>query len=439
MAVYINLRWLVLAGLALFLVAIVSTYPWVLSFFPAADLAGLVTAGLVANAAYTAWQRRRSRLRELAVVQLLLDAAALTWLVYLTGGIESPLTFGYGMIILSAGILLGRRQSYVAALFSFGAFLVPLVLEGAGVIPSIHSADLFRHFGPNRRAVGQLVAGALLNLFLVGGFAGLSAYLVGAFDERQRRLLQVEQDRERLHRDFAQKVVRAQEEERSRIARQLHDQTGQLLSVLIMRLEMWEKRLNKVAGSQGEAGSASREQEQVTLLRQLAEQTLDGIHQIGFDLRPSLLDDLGLAAAIRAFCEASAAPVGVQSSVTQSPDWPRLPTETETAIYRIVQEAVLNVIRHAQASRLWVDLARARDDPAALRVEVIDNGCGFDLSRVWPARRAGTAALGLLGMEERARLLGGGLQVASSPGNGCRITVTFPAPRDLPGEDDGDE
>ncbi|MBE3576678.1 MAG: sensor histidine kinase [Limnochordales bacterium] len=421
-AVYTNLRWFVLGALALLVLAVVTTYPWIIGFYPAFLLTVLVALGLIANTIWLLWFRRGVRLQELAVLEIFLDTAGLTGLVYLTGGRESPLLFGYGMIILAAGALLGRRLSYLSALFSFIFLLLMLFLEAAGVLPGFHVADIWRHFGPDRRSPGQVAGAVALVLVLTGGFAVLSAYLSGLAEERQRRLLEAERHRDELHRRLLHQVVASQEEERERIARELHDETGQLLSAFIMRLDLLQGRIKeKVAGELG--GELC---ESLARLRELADRALQGVHRLGFDLRPALLDDLGLVAASASFVRAACRETGVEPSVTADPAWPRLPRETETELYRVLQEAVRNVIRHARATRVWLRFQR---EGQQLRMEVIDNGRGFDTETVWRTRRQNTQALGILGMEERVGLIGGTLIIDSHPGSGCRVTVVLPYDR----------
>lgn len=418
-AVYTNLRWFILGGLALLVLAVVTTYPWIIGFYPALVLATLVVLGLAANLLYLFWLRRGERLKELAAIEVFLDVTGLTGLVYLTGGRESPLLFGYGMIILTAGILLGRRHSFLAALFSFALLVFILILEATGVVPSFHVTDLWRHFGPDRQSPGQVAGAVVLVLVLTGGFAILAAYLTGLAEERQLRLLEAERRRDELHRRLLHQVVASQEEERERIARELHDETGQLLSAFMMRLDVLQGRIKeRVAGDVG-----NDLLESLGRLRELADRTLQGVHRLGFDLRPALLDDLGLVAASASFARAACRETGVEPYVSADPDWPRLPRDMETELYRVVQEAIRNVIRHARATRVWLRFHR---EGRQLRLEVIDNGRGFETDAVWRERRQSEKALGLLGMEERVALIGGTLAIDSRPGSGCRVTVVIP-------------
>lgn len=225
-----------------------------------------------------------------------------------------------------------------------------------------------------------------------------------------RQLRERDQARTRL----LNKLITAQEDERKRIARELHDETSQLLSALVLRLE---------------SGSADR----ADVLRDakgLALRTLDEIHRIIYDLRPAILDDLGLVAAIRwsATQQLASRQVAVRCEFNGLEG--RLAPEIETAVFRIVQEAITNIARHARAENV---LIQATAHEGTLTIEIEDDGIGFDVGRTGTAGSEGGAApgetgrgLGLLGMRERVELLGGVLRVDSAPGEGTAVTVRLP-------------
>lgn len=216
-------------------------------------------------------------------------------------------------------------------------------------------------------------------------------------------------------------IVDAREEERRRLARELHDELGQRLSVLKMALVSLGQELH---------GRASQQH----LLGML--ETLDGIvaamRHIAADLRPLMLDDLGLNAAIEWLARESSRRMGLEVSVELDDSDPPADHRTSTALYRMVQEALTNVGRHAHASRVWIALHRQGDE---LLLSVRDNGKGFPLHT--PSRED---AFGLQGMRERAILLGGHMMVDKPPDGGARIRVYLPVP---PGfgspQYDGDE
>jgi signal transduction histidine kinase len=229
---------------------------------------------------------------------------------------------------------------------------------------------------------------------------------------------------ELLRRQLLDRLITVQEEERKRIALELHDQTGQPLTSLIMTLGMLT-----------EADSLSEVQSQAKVLRETAAQVMQEVHDLALELRPSMLDDLGLLAALRQLH------MGFQDRFHIAVDLEalglgdeRLPSEVEIALYRIVQEALTNVARHAHAETVSVLLERRK---ASVRLIVEDDGEGFDVSRVLGARRGYTSSdgkLGLYGMRERAALLGGTLTIESSPGMGTTIFVQVPLEEEEAGD-----
>jgi signal transduction histidine kinase len=215
-------------------------------------------------------------------------------------------------------------------------------------------------------------------------------------------------EREQLRSQLLEKVIAAQEEERKRIARELHDDTGQALTSLMVRL----KRMN-------EACAVPALQPQIEELRQLMAATLDGVHAMSLELRPKALDDLGLDAALQRYVRDWQVHHGVEVDLlVLGLETGRLPPAVETALYRIIQEGLTNVARHAEARRVSVVLER-RDN--LVRVIVEDDGIGFDTRQ--PVARD---RLGLYGMQERAELLSGHLTIESAPGQGTSVFVEVP-------------
>jgi len=227
-----------------------------------------------------------------------------------------------------------------------------------------------------------------------------------AMTEELARTDELRHEREVLRRQLLEKVITTQEDERRRIARELHDSTSQNLTSLIVGLRIMETNCAQCA-------SISK----ATDLRDVASKTLDEVHDLSMRLRPRVLDDLGLAAALERLVSEWQArykiPVDVAIQLNE-----RLPGDVETAIYRIVQETLTNIARHAQAKSASI-LVERRDD--VVRVIVEDDGVGFDISS-----NHGERHLGLLGMRERAELLNGTLVVESSPEHGTSIYIEMP-------------
>ncbi|HET9714107.1 MAG TPA: sensor histidine kinase, partial [Pyrinomonadaceae bacterium] len=204
------------------------------------------------------------------------------------------------------------------------------------------------------------------------------------------------------------RLVKAQEEERCRISRELHDQTGQHLTALLLGL----KTLNNSSGN----GSASLHKG-LLQLQKLTERLVDETHHLAWELRPAALDDLGLETALSNYVEKWSERSSISLDFHSGLDRLRLPMPVETAVFRIVQEALTNVLKHAQANRVSVMLEYRNDE---LLVIVEDNGRGFQPGK----EREG---LGLVGIHERVALVGGKLNIESEPGSGTTLVVRIPA------------
>jgi signal transduction histidine kinase len=228
------------------------------------------------------------------------------------------------------------------------------------------------------------------------------------------RMTQVLRDREARIAELSAHLLRVQEEERKRISRELHDETGQALMVIRLYLGMLESDLSSLTA-----------RAKVFETLEVVDRTILGIRRIIGKLSPLVLQELGLMAAIRKEAKDLDKNHNVETRVAISDEVGRLSAETETALYRIVQEALHNVAKHAQASHVNVSLER-RDDGIHLLVE--DDGVG-----IFPKSNFRGNSFGLAGIKERVGMLGGKVRVASLKGKGTRIEITVPAtnPTDL--------
>lgn len=217
---------------------------------------------------------------------------------------------------------------------------------------------------------------------------------------------------EALTRQLLRRVLTAQEEERARLARELHDEAGQILTAVQLSLD-------RLAKTMGEAGPWAQEQLQRT--RDLVAQAMEDLRRVIGALRPGVLDQLGLIPALRGVAEALLRPQGILLTLETEGITERLPGEVELILFRIAQEAMHNVARHSQATHVWIRLARGEGD---LIMEVRDNGRGFDPKAVMAGGSG--RGLGLAGMRERASLIGGQLEIDSYPGRGTIIRVRIP-------------
>ena len=238
-----------------------------------------------------------------------------------------------------------------------------------------------------------------------------AAYEAAARDNA--RLYAALQRKEQLRGELLGRVISAQEDERKRIARELHDETSQSLTALIVGLDTVHM---------ASAQDIEKANKHLQASKSIAATLLRNIHRLVADLRPSLLDDLGLVPAITWYGEQRLKPLGIVFQLHEEDLKDRLPPSVETALFRIFQEAVTNIIRHAQATEVVVTLAR-RDANVVLIVS--DNGRGFDPKALEPADVHGKG-LGLRGMQERASILGGEFQLETGLGNGTVITITVP-------------
>ena len=213
--------------------------------------------------------------------------------------------------------------------------------------------------------------------------------------------------------ELLRKVITAQEEERRRIARELHDETGQAITALVVGMDT-----AALAPDTDVAGIRERLGE----LRAVAVDALEDVHRLIHDLRPSVLDDLGLVTGLKWYAETRLQPAGIPVRVTVTGEESRLPAEMETALFRIGQEAISNVARHAQATNARVGLDFRN---GTITLEVEDDGVGFDVASVLDSADP-RREWGVLGMRERASLMGGTLQVTSAPANGTRVRASIP-------------
>lgn len=253
--------------------------------------------------------------------------------------------------------------------------------------------------------------------FAVVDYAGKPAVLGAALDVTEKK--REEESRAQLVR----RLVNAREEERRRVSRELHDQIGQHVTALIWGLKWMETQCR----------CQTPAQDRLPLLRDLSEQLARDAHQLAWDLRPPALDDLGLTTALRRYAQEWSTHSGIPLDLhCGNVDENRLPAHLEVTLFRVIQEALTNVLRHAQASRAGVVLERRRHEARAI---VEDDGRGFD-GEAATTGRGSEGRLGLLGMRERVALVGGTLEIESSRDSGTTIFIRIPLPSDGPERQD---
>jgi signal transduction histidine kinase len=233
--------------------------------------------------------------------------------------------------------------------------------------------------------------------------------------QRTQYLLGEVQGAEQRLAELSRRLIAAQEDERQRLARELHDEMGQAMTAL---------KLGLLALSRADA-NASRTQ--VAQCLEIVNDTMSRAREMALALRPSLLDDLGLESAIRWHADRLAPGAGFAVRVVAHGQPAALSAERKTACFRVAQEALTNAAKHAGATRVDIELTQTDE---AFRLTIKDDGRGFDLSE--GARQPTGHGMGLLGMRERVRLLGGEFRITSSPGAGTQVAVSLSMTPDAP-------
>ena len=227
----------------------------------------------------------------------------------------------------------------------------------------------------------------------------------GQLLKRSRRM------QEHLRR-LSHEILFAQELERKRISRELHDEIGQTLTAINVKL----------ATLKMEATVTTKDlKKKISSTQRLVERSMNTVHRFARELRPPLLDDLGLIPALHAHMKAFTRRTGVRVRFTTFAAVEKLNSDSRTVLYRVAQEAFTNITKHASASLVNVKIHRVKD---SVRMEIHDNGKSFNVNRVLTARRI--AGLGLLGMRERVEMVGGSFDVESEPGKGTTIRAQIP-------------
>lgn len=387
-----------------------------------------------------------------AFLLLWMVSTGLTWLVYRperlvminAADVLARYTLGItGSVIAAWAIWLEQRNFRERGMARFGRMLlgaaVALLLYGVigqvfvqpgFVFPSnVLNSQLFLNvFGFPIQLLRAILA-VLMAFFII---RALNAFeienrqrLADAVEQRaaaQQEALRVQQqariETEQLNRQLQSllhRVVSAQEAERQRIARELHDGTGQTLTALGLGLAAAADRLDS---------DPAAVRRQLADMKQMNAQVLQEVHNVISDLRPSILDNLGLVPALRGHISAFESRTGIQAQLIVHGKTTRLKPEVETTVFRIVQESLTNVMRHAAARSVLVEITF---NEAGIKLAIEDDGQGFDVARAL-AGEDGRAAWGLLGIHERASLVGGTAELLSTPGQGTMVRVLIPNP-----------
>ena len=347
---------------------------------------------------------------------------------YLCLPIFYRITLGNSLIIILGaigGTLLTRHLAGRAAdlwlIILFASIGITLIVLINGWI--IRTA--LRPLHELRAAVDQLQAGQVsIDAHLLQGTDPDIQQLALSLDAMVKQL----EERNLKLRALSKRAINAQEEERKRIARSLHDDTSQALSMLIINLERLENRLpDRYAPLRDLWPRAEQEgvvdlQAELSSARQLAMNTLKELRKVIYGLRPTMLDDLGLLPAIRWYARSHLEGAGVRVEFQTPDEILPLSSELKTTLFRIAQEAINNIARHAQAQSAVIRLSQ---NGQKIYLQVEDDGQGFDVAQT-SGQALRLQRLGLLGIQERAELVGGEVTVASRPGQGTRLQISVP-------------
>ncbi|MFO7938022.1 MAG: histidine kinase [Kiritimatiellia bacterium] len=241
-------------------------------------------------------------------------------------------------------------------------------------------------------------------------------------EQQTNILLEQSQLMQQQLRSLSRKVWIAQEEERKKISRELHDVIAQLLTGINVRLTSLKKdtTLN--------TKNFSRE---ISNAQRLVEKSVDIVHNFACELRPAMLDDLGLIPTLHSHLTKFTEESGVRATLTAFKEVEKLSNTKRTVIYRVVQEALTNVERHAEANQVDVCI---RKHPSSVGVIIKDDGKAFDVTKIWKSSK--TQRLGLLGMRERVEMVRGKFQIKSTPGQGTSILIDIPLKNSRPESND---
>lgn len=327
--------------------------------------------------------------------------------------IYKQIVIGNAIIIVVGaigGTLITRQLTDMAAdvglifLFASVGTLLVIIINGwiirAALRPLRDLSKVAEKLGSNREGVESLLSsGTDPDIHQLA--KGLNS-LLQQLDEHNRQL-----------KALSKQAIRAQEEERKRIARSLHDDTGQALTSLIINLKRIE---NQIPTQEVEL------RENIEAIIELAKNTLGELRQIIYGLRPAMLDDLGLIPAIRWYARSNLEGAGVRVEVISNSEIDPLTPELKIALYRIAQEAINNIIKHSQAKSATITLDQIN---GVVHLCIEDDGLGFDVKNT-TMQAIHNQKWGIVGIEERVNLFGGEVQIDSRPQQGTRLEISMP-------------
>ncbi|MHB1125696.1 MAG: sensor histidine kinase [Bacillota bacterium] len=352
---------------------------------------------------------RRQWIAKLAYAQVGVDLLAISIVYQITGGVDSPFDWLYLYVIIAAGLVGGLRFSLVASIVNLISSAFVLWAQYYFYLPHYHVGILATHSLSGFHDVKLIISKIIFNAVMFICLGLISGYVANLAEHRRQKLAEAYRFLKHHNEKVLEAVTVTQENERKRIARELHDQTGQTLTVLITSLQVMESN----------EASPKETPVQLASLRALAENLLDEVHNVIFDLRPSLLDDIGVIASLRWYLRTYIEPLGISTEILITGENRRLDEKREIVLYRFLQEAINNVIKHADANEIVII---CHFKPETLQVEVRDNGVGFDVTKFTDS----TQRWGIVGMKERIDMLHGEVAIKTEPGAGTCLSVILP-------------
>ncbi len=328
--------------------------------------------------------------------------------------------------VLAAGALLSQRRAFLRLnqrafandlLWAALAFLLYGVVGqfftiASPLFPStVLNAQTFQRWFGVPIQLFRVIMASIIAVFTIRALRSFEFSRQQALAAARSRVEEEISRRDALRQEFLHRIVETQEEERTRIARELHDELGQVLTALAIGLR----------GAQISADEPDLLRQQLRQLEEMAVHALGDMHRLVNELRPALLDDMGLPAALRHHVENYANLTGIETQLTICKDYARLPRDVETILFRVTQEALTNIARHAHATHAWINLM-CDDDSVILQIE--DDGLGFDPAAEFDENKQ--IGWGLMGIQERVKPVGGDVQICSESGKGTRLIVEVP-------------
>ncbi|MHB1419039.1 MAG: ATP-binding protein [Bacillota bacterium] len=352
---------------------------------------------------------RRKWITKLAYAQVGADLLVISIVYQITGGVDSPFDWLYLYVVIAAGLVGGLRFSLLSSLVNLITSAFVLIAQYYFFLPHYHVGILATHSLSGFHDAKLIMSKMISNSVMFISLGLISGYVANLAEQRRLKLAEAYQFLKHHNENVLEAITVTQEKERKRIARELHDQTGQTLTVLITGLRMLETKLN----------TPKENAVQLASLGELAENLLDEVHNVIFDLRPSVLDDIGVIASIRWYMRTYIEPLGINTEILITGENRRLDENREIVLYRFLQEAISNVIKHAEAREIVIIF---HFKPDTLQVEVSDNGVGFDVTRFTDS----TQRWGIVGMKERIDMLHGEFSIKTEPGIGTCLSVVLP-------------